>query len=144
MPNIFIYNHAQHFVSQHSHKHFGYHSVFPLHRWVSNCISILTPDMKSTASRTGASIVVCAEPRRISRKRGCVESTDAEVASSLHLNLTPHCLYSLTYPATAAQLFLSLCVSSEMSIISQRLPAIQFSGGNYHSEGILREKNAAH
>lgn len=88
--------------------------------------------------------MVCAEPRRISQKRGCVESTDAEVASSPHFNLTPHCLYSLTYPATAAQLFLSLYMSSEMSIISQRLPAMQFSGGNFHSEGILREKNAVH
>lgn len=83
---------------------------------------VLTPDTKSTPSRTGAYIVVCAEPRCISQKHGCVKSTDAEVASSPHFSLTPHCLYSLTYPATAAQLYLRLYISSEMSIISQRLP----------------------
>lgn len=63
--------------------------------------------------------------------------------------MKPH-LCSMVCPATAAQLFLRLYISFEYNFPKASrtslglTPAIQFSGGNYHSEGILREKNAAH
>lgn len=120
----------------------GYPTVLAYRVW--------TPDTKNTPSRTGACILVCAEPRCISQKRGCVETTDAGVASSLQFNsllslLTDRSSNCCTAFPEAVQFFRKECNFPKVSKTTLGLTsAIQFLGGNYHGEGVLREKNAAH
>lgn len=96
----------------------------------------LDPEIKSTPSRTAASIVVHTEPRCISQQLCHVENTDAEVALSPCFSLTPHSLpatSSNSCKASPEEYYFPKGSRSSLGLV----PSIQLTEGNYHTEGVF-------